>query len=1704
MSQQQSGFLYTQMTQPEPEFNSFSDSAIGKGNRSSERTITNVTTHGYTRKQEEPYCNPENAIEKAKWNYEPDFSTNETKAPLDVKQSPDMPSKPMLDRIGNSSRIQVSKQSLQKADELLRKETTPTCFDHCTFQTAGKGAVISVTEENLSRATALLQDASAEVDSLGPLRNFSSTSTSCQLEALFHTAGKKSVISVSEDSMARATALLQCASVSDIDIERKKSSQPTSSFSASAPQFATAFGAAGKKAVVSATEDSRTWANTLRQEATAADEPKIYSIPVASGPPSAAVFQTAGTGSLISVKDANMTRATAMLKDTMAANGESEPFSTCEDPPCAPRRSSQLGAMFQSAGEGSVIAVSEDSIASVMALPQKESATALDVDREATTQALSSRSTRAPQYAVAFHTAGKKSVISVTEEGMARANILLQDATITDVETSPQARLLPVAENSELVVMFQTAGTASVISAQEESTTRATALLQDKSAATSEVMTCSLSRDLSSWPTSSPYPGSMFQTAGKGTVISVSDVSMERATALLQDSSVTLEKARANESSQAVSSVSTNAPHFAAMFHTAGKKNVVSVTEDGIMRAKALFQNERATDVEPLSKMGLSSVANGPEAIFRTAGKGSGMSLQEESKALASALLEDKLVATGEVDTYLLSQELSSAPTILSQSRSMFQTAGKRTVISVSDDSMERATALLQDSSVVIAEAGTKQSSDALSASTSAPQFTATFYTAGKNVVVSITDDESVHANALLQETTATDVDQASHIYSQSAIKFQTAGRGSVIDVKEESMAWATTLLEVKSACSAQADPKKLPQDLLPESQSCSPQAVAFQAAGSGNMVSFLEDRLEPAKVVLQNTSPADGSTNMIEPSQDGSSATASISQPLALFQTAGKGTVVSVTDDSIMKANTLLHDAATTDVNDLAQPSVATSYPGLVASFQSAGKGSVVLTEEERMAWGKALLEDTPDSYFEADLKEPPRELSSIKTIYPESAAILQTRGQGGVVSVLEQNLTRASKVLHGDMMWSSSASSVKKRTRIDAFDECRAEATDDATKECNSRFARTSCDYILDTDEGTQAVPLETPLLLYRHEQSESLPHKAIRSAALELTPQSQHTSGNLVPRRQQAFDTSPETYFESPDDVRPQLYTDLANQATPASRLIVSRTRKRRVSLSQPTLANPAFTPKQTPAAITSAAVTMSVDPKNPYLRNGHNNPNGSPNVMDAYSPVPINFRHCDGSFRGKVISPSSISYAESVLSRRRGDSGNELKKLPVSAHSCRSTLLDSRTKKKVVTWSEDTARSDRVPTRTTLSNFAAEYGKMNDCISAGLNAGIHPVALAVDSNNAAQIRFDAESELPCSFFGQACPPNCTVVGSVKDLRASLVSRGCEEKNLVDKWIVNHYRWIVWKLASMERRFASSLAQSYLTYDHVVTQLEKRYERELKDGERSALRKVLNRDVAANSMMILCVCQTLPPIKGKGTDTKSSKHDECYVELTDGWYSIRGVLDASLSANVRNRKIKVGTKLLICNGRLEGSEEGVDPLDPSYSCSGQNCSIALYLSANGTRLANWDAKMGFVKPSQYIRSTRGSLLVRSISHIIPGGGNVPLIDVIVCRLYPRMFLERKGMSDPSDSSEAHSRKSPVISEVQEYRNQMDFEKKRQQAIERLSETIQNECAKVKHHPRVIPDYQSIKLCRSDNFFLIVVQYRKWTRWHQSYGRV
>lgn len=47
----------------------------------------------------------------------------------------------------------------------------------------------------------------------------------------------------------------------------------------------------------------------------------------------------------------------------------------------------------------------------------------------------------------------------------------------------------------------------------------------------------------------------------------------------------------------------------------------------------------------------------------------------------------------------------------------------------------------------------------------------------------------------------------------------------------------------------------------------------------------------------------------------------------------------------------------------------------------------------------------------------------------------------------------------------------------------------------------------------------------------------------------------------------------------------------------------------------------------------------------------------------------------------------------------------------------------------------------------------------------------------------------------------------VGPDEMLRA-LVASGADAKLLSPEWVENHYRWIVWKLASMERSFPGLL--------------------------------------------------------------------------------------------------------------------------------------------------------------------------------------------------------------------------------------------------------------------------------------------------------
>ncbi|KAJ8503827.1 hypothetical protein OPV22_004713 [Ensete ventricosum] len=243
--------------------------------------------------------------------------------------------------------------------------------------------------------------------------------------------------------------------------------------------------------------------------------------------------------------------------------------------------------------------------------------------------------------------------------------------------------------------------------------------------------------------------------------------------------------------------------------------------------------------------------------------------------------------------------------------------------------------------------------------------------------------------------------------------------------------------------------------------------------------------------------------------------------------------------------------------------------------------------------------------------------------------------------------------------------------------------------------------------------------------------------------------------------------------------------------------------------------------------------------------------------------------------------------------------------------------------------------------------------------------------------------------------------------------LLKSGASSSNATKEWVANHYRWIVWKLASLERCYSTQVGSKFLTVCNVLDELKYRYEREIKYGHRSALKKILDGDASPASMMVLCVSaihSTSRPTILKANDTNYPDEDvkELYnnrsstvtkincdtrIELTDGWYSLDALLDVWLSKQLAAGKLFVGQKLRICGAGLCGWVGPVSSLEASKT-------VHMLIHINGTYRAHWDEKLGFCK--------RISTPL-AFSCIKVSGGKVPRTLVGVTRIYPVLYKER-----------------------------------------------------------------------------------------------
>lgn len=94
-------------------------------------------------------------------------------------------------------------------------------------------------------------------------------------------------------------------------------------------------------------------------------------------------------------------------------------------------------------------------------------------------------------------------------------------------------------------------------------------------------------------------------------------------------------------------------------------------------------------------------------------------------------------------------------------------------------------------------------------------------------------------------------------------------------------------------------------------------------------------------------------------------------------------------------------------------------------------------------------------------------------------------------------------------------------------------------------------------------------------------------------------------------------------------------------------------------------------------------------------------------------------------------------------------------------------------------------------------------------------------------------------------------------------------------------------------------------------------------------------MERDDTPAKTLVLCVCGVVktcqnPEKPVKGEKTPNAKMESCVVWLTDGWYSIKGLLDPPLSAMLNKGRLRIGDKIVTSGAELVGSQEACSPLE------------------------------------------------------------------------------------------------------------------------------------------------------------------------------
>ncbi|KXN88856.1 hypothetical protein AN958_06726, partial [Leucoagaricus sp. SymC.cos] len=206
----------------------------------------------------------------------------------------------------------------------------------------------------------------------------------------------------------------------------------------------------------------------------------------------------------------------------------------------------------------------------------------------------------------------------------------------------------------------------------------------------------------------------------------------------------------------------------------------------------------------------------------------------------------------------------------------------------------------------------------------------------------------------------------------------------------------------------------------------------------------------------------------------------------------------------------------------------------------------------------------------------------------------------------------------------------------------------------------------------------------------------------------------------------------------------------------------------------------------------------------------------------------------------------------------------------------------------------------------------------------------------------------------------------------------------------WVDNHWGLILWKLAGMvalDPDSESDAKTKRWCWAEAKRQLLYRYERELNQAKRPALRLISTQDAPAALPLALCVSDIIwVEVEGR----RDAAFPE--LEVTDGWYRLKAKIDAPMARAVKRGVIRVGRKIGVAGAKLNSERKEPQEVLEAYN------SVKLGLNGNSSHLLPWHIKLGFM---------RGPC-ISTMHSLTPDGGPIATMDVVVIKTHAVAFIE------------------------------------------------------------------------------------------------